>query len=215
MVEIRQLGLLPYVKGLFEQARAVVEVRRGALDGIVLVVRHPPVVTFGRRAARQELHVDRWQRRGLGVDLFHVDRGGGATYHYPGQAVVYPVLHLGRLGLTMKTLAEAVGRATVGVLQGHGIEAKWETGRPGVYVAAAKIASVGFHLAGEVTTHGVALNVGPEVDGFQLIDPCKERNLRVTSIAHLLGRILDPDEVGSDLARAVVAEIEAGLKTDQ
>ena len=212
MVEIRQLGLMPYAKGLFEQARAVVEVRAGERAGIVLTVRHPPVITLGRRAGREELHVGRWDRRALGIDLFHVDRGGGATYHYPTQAVVYPVLHLRRLGLTMKALVEAVGCAAVGLLATWGIDAKWDPARPGVYVGGAKIASIGFHLAGDVTTHGVALNVGPEVDGFRLIDPCKEPGLPITSLAHLLGRILDPDEVAMDLARGIVAEVERGLK---
>lgn len=213
MVEIRQLGLMPYAKGLFEQARAVVEVRAGERAGIVLTVRHAPVLTLGRRAGREDLHVDRWDRRALGVELFHVDRGGGATYHYPGQAVVYPVLHLRRLGLTMKALVEAVGRAAVVLIGSYGVEdAKWDPARPGVYVGGAKIASIGFHLAGEVTTHGVALNVGPEVDGFRLIDPCRERGLPVTSLAHLLGRILDPDEVAMDLARGIVAEVERHLK---
>lgn len=209
MLDIRCLGLLPYVQGLAEQSRCAFEVRTGRKEGVLLVVRHHPVITLGRRASKEDLHIDRWERRGLGIDLFHVERGGGATYHYPGQTIVYPILHLGRCGLTIETLTAAVGKAVVSVLDSYGVEAFWDLKRPGAYVCGAKIASIGLHVSNEITSHGVALNVGPELDGFTLIDPCKEAGLKVISMAHIIGRILNPDEIGLSLAQAIVAEIRA------
>ncbi|MBM4398200.1 MAG: octanoyltransferase, partial [Deltaproteobacteria bacterium] len=100
MVVVRQLGLVPYPAGLAAQAAAADEVRGGALDGVLLALRHTPVITMGRRTRPGDVHVPRWERRALGIDLFHTDRGGGATFHHPAQAVVYPILHLGRLRLT-------------------------------------------------------------------------------------------------------------------
>ena len=207
MLAIRQIGLVPYPSGLIEQARAAAEVRDGPSRGVVLVTRHPPSITLGRRADPAELHLSRWDRRALGIDLYHVDRGGGATYHYPGQAVVYPVLHLGRLGLTVAGLLDALSGALGALLLDHGVRGTWDPERPGMYVGGAKVASVGLHVRGEVTTHGLALNVGPGCDGFRHIDPCKVRGLPVTSLAHLIGYEPDPDAVGLDLGRRIAAAL--------
>ena len=208
-IVVRSLGLVAYEAGLEAQARAEAEVRDGA-RGIVLALRHPPSVTLGRRADECELHVDRWERRRLGVALFHVERGGGATWHHPGQAVVYPVLHVGRLGLTVAAMLEAAGRAVTGLLAEAGIDASWDAERPGAYVRGAKVASVGLRVSGEVTTHGLALNVRASSErGFAFIDPCKCPGLAVTSMERMLGRAPDPDRVAIDLATRLIASLAA------
>jgi len=200
MVTLRQLGLMDYATALLAQANALSEVQAGGHSGIVLGVRHPAVITLGRRATAAEVHVERWARRARGIGLYWVDRGGGATFHYPAQAVVYPIVHLARLGLTIDGLIACIGEAVLGILANHGIDAVWDTSRPGAYRDGAKIASVGLHLHGEFTTHGVALNVGPGLEGFGLIDPCKVPGQAVTSMETLCGRTLDADRITQDLA---------------
>lgn len=211
VVVVRQLGLVPYAAGLAAQAAAADEVRRGALDGVLLALRHPPVITMGRRTRPGDVHVPRWERRALGIDLFHADRGGGATFHYPAQAVVYAILHLGRLRLTVGSLLDAVAGALDAVLCAHGVAGgSWDAARPGYYVAGAKVASVGLHLAGDLTTHGVALNVGPgAMAGFLLIDACREPGLPVACMADAIGRAPDADAVALALASAIAARVGA------
>jgi lipoate-protein ligase B len=197
---VRLLGLVDYERGLALQTEALAQVDAGDAPGIVLGLRHPPTVTLGRRTAPEELRVtpDELARRGIG--LFRVDRGGGATFHYPDQAVVYPILDIERLRLRVPDLLDRVRDALLDTLATFGVAGIWAPDRPGVYVGGAKIASVGLHLSRGRTTHGVALNVGQDWDGFDLIDPCKMRGLPITSIADLTGVAPHPDSVCEHLA---------------
>jgi len=205
--EIVPLGLVPYATGLEQQAAAADRVRQGHRSGILLATRHPPVITMGRRAAPGELHLSPEALLRLGVDLYPVDRGGGATYHYPEQAVVYPILDLRRLQLTVPRLLRATGEAVLEVLHGLGVQARWDPERPGAYVGDAKVASVGYHLSREITTHGVAMNLGRDLRGFGYIDPCKVRNQPVASVEGLTGACPDPDATTRALAGCIAARV--------
>lgn len=207
---MRQIGLVEYVTGLTILARTAEEVRSGETAGILLVLRHPPTITLGRRTDPAELHGDASSLASLGIGLHRVDRGGGATYHYPEQAVVYPVVSLSRCRLNLDGLIGLLGRAVLAVLGDRGVNARWDPERPGVYVGGAKIASVGLHLSRDVVTHGVALNVGPDVSGFDHIDPCKEKGLEVTSLSRLVDDTPDPDAVGAALASRLLALLRDG-----
>ena len=213
MVALRQLGLMDYGLALHAQASALREVQSGELAGIVLAVRHPTVITLGRRAAADEVHVERWARRARNIGLYWVDRGGGATFHYPAQAVVYPIVHLARLGLTVDGLIGLIGKAVLGILTQHDIRAIWDSTRPGAYQDNAKIASVGLHLHGEFTTHGVALNVGPGLEGFGLIDPCKVPGQAVTCMETLCGHALDAATIVTDLSEGLTALLRPRERT--
>ncbi|NOZ02118.1 MAG: lipoyl(octanoyl) transferase LipB [Deltaproteobacteria bacterium] len=209
-IVIRQLGLVDYARGLDIQSVAAGEVRDGGLKGIVLVLRHPPAITMGRRTDPAEVHATGQELLDMGIELHRVDRGGGATWHYPGQAVVYPVISLSRTKMDVAGVISLLGDSVLDVLGRHGIEAEWDQKRPGAYVEGAKIASVGLHLSRDVITHGLALNVGPDLRGFSLMDPCKEAGLKVTCMASLIPGPLDPDEVGMELAQSFLRGLGHG-----
>ncbi|MFQ6059602.1 MAG: octanoyltransferase, partial [Anaerolineae bacterium] len=79
MVEYRwALGLMEHLA----EAR-----RRGRVGDLLLLVQHPPVITFGRGGGAEDLRVSEATLRRLGVGLFQTERGGRATYHGPGQLV--------------------------------------------------------------------------------------------------------------------------------
>jgi len=206
-LEVRALGLLPYGAGLEAQQAARQEVAAGSREGILLALRHPPVITLGRRTAPEEIHRTPEELRRLGIDLVWVDRGGGATWHYPEQAVVYPVLDLQAIRLSVPSLLECIAEVVLGSLRRLGVEALWDSDRPGAYVDGAKIASVGLHLHRGVTTHGVAVNLGRDLRGFQWVDPCKMAGLPVTSVEDQTGRCPDPDKVALALATGLAERL--------
>jgi len=201
----RQLGIVEYSDCMRIQADIGAEVRKGVFVGMLLVVRHPPTITLGRRTDPGEVHASPDELHAMGIRLHRVERGGGATYHYPGQAVVYPILSLPRFKLGVDELIERIGAAVVSTLGRYGINASWDPRRPGGYVEGAKIASVGIHVSHNITTHGMALNVGPDIRGFDLIDTCKQRGLEITSMAHLLEDPPSPDDVGLSFAKDLTA----------
>lgn len=133
------------------------------------------VVTLGRHAPEAQL-VMRSALEARGVIVRRVERGGGATAHGPGQLVVYPVLHLERTGLDVRSLtcalleaARDVAREIAGI---HRAEVRTEAGGAGVFVDGAKLASVGFRVEHGVVTHGLSLNVDNDLSLFALIAPC-------------------------------------------
>jgi len=208
---IHQAGLTRYKAGLQLQADFAGEVRAGGSHGVIIAIRHPAVITMGRRASESELHVTPERLAELGIDLFNVDRGGGATFHYPEQAVLYPILNLTALKLTVPALLRISGDAVLEALKSHGVQGFWDESRPGVYMPdGAKIASVGYHLSKGLTTHGIAINTGRGWDGFKLIDPCKVANQKITSVQDLTGVAPDPDQFALAVASSMKRMLGAG-----
>jgi len=69
------------------------------------------------------------------------------------------------------------------------------------HIEEAKIAALGIHVARGVTSHGIALNVQPDLSFFHLIIPCGIASKPVTSMATELGRELPILEVAHALSR--------------
>lgn len=133
------------------------------------------VVTLGRHAPESQL-VMRGALDERGVIVRRVERGGGATAHGPGQLVVYPVLHLERARLDVRSLTCALLEAARDVAEEiAGIataQVRTEAGGAGLFIDGAKLASVGFRVEHGVVTHGLALNVDNDLSLFALIAPC-------------------------------------------
>lgn len=65
----------------------------------------------------------------------------------------------------------------------------------------AKIAALGVHISGGVTSHGVALNVNTDLGFFDLIVPCGIPSKPVTSMQKELGRAIQMEDVAHSLSR--------------
>lgn len=152
--------------------------RRGsATPDEVWLLEHEPVYTLG--LAGREIHLlDPGE-----VPVVRSDRGGQVTYHGPGQAVIYLLLDLRRLGLGVRACVERMEAVTIGLLAGWGIRGERRAGAPGVYVDGAKIASLGLRVRRGCSYHGLALNVDLDVEPFSRIEPCGLRGLPVTRLA--------------------------------
>ena len=56
---------------------------------------------------------------------------------------------------------------------------------------ARKIGSIGIHVRGGITTHGLAINVNNDLQPFEWIVPCAIDHVRMTSVGRELGRAAD------------------------
>src|SRR5436190_19495595 len=95
-IEVRRLGMVAYPEALALQ-RALVEDRRaGRVGDLLLLVEHPHVLTLGVRGDGGRSHIlaspDALTARG--IQVHETGRGGGITYHGPGQIVGYPIIDL-------------------------------------------------------------------------------------------------------------------------
>jgi lipoate-protein ligase B len=86
-----------------------------------------------------------------------------------------------------------------------GVSGQRLAGHPGVWVEGAKLASIGVHVSGGVTSHGFALNVHPNLEMFNAIVPCGIPGLRFTSLERLTGLSLPLEEVAQQVAREFAA----------
>ena len=186
------LGRVEYEIALRLQERLRARVRSDERCGFLLLLEHPPVITFGYSLrgdeGRSELKSDRKTLARAGIRVHQANRGGKATYHGPGQLVGYPVLDLKRLRLGTKRYVGKLEEFLLALLKELGVEAQADPRFPGVWVNEAKIAAVGVHLEDRVTTHGFALNLDPDLSHFRHIVPCGLADREVTSVARVLGQ---------------------------
>ena len=87
------LGRAPYEPVLRLQQALRREVLSGGAE-CILLVEHAPVITLGHRATAADLLVSTDRLAAQGIETVRVERGGQATYHGPGQLVVYPICRL-------------------------------------------------------------------------------------------------------------------------
>jgi lipoyl(octanoyl) transferase len=189
-----------------ERRKAVEEGRTGSA---LFLLEHTPVITLGRRARREHILRNEAELRALGIEWYETDRGGGVTYHGPGQLIAYPVLNLNQwrtsVGWYLRSLEEVIIR----VLAVCGLQGERLAGYTGVWVSGAKVAAIGVGVHQWVTFHGVALNVDPNMDHFSLIVPCGIPDKPVTSLRKLLGVPPSLSDVTDVFAQEFVAHFGA------
>jgi lipoate-protein ligase B len=209
IVNLLDHGPVPY-REAWERQRELVALRQqGAIPDTLLLLEHPPTVTYGKTAnpAHRLLTEDEYARHS--IELIATDRGGDVTYHGPGQLVGYPIVSLGEgnrdLHRYVRTLEEALIAAVTDLgVTGAG-RAPWHAG---VWVGDGYLAALGVKVSRWVTHHGFALNVTDEVlDGFATIIPCGVPGKSVATLAGLLKRSVTVE----DAARAVAAHLCARL----
>jgi len=212
-VLIQDLGAMPYRDAWALQEAAHAQVVDGAEERLLLV-EHPPVITFGRRpgverniVAPAELLASR------GVEVVPSDRGGDVTFHGPGQLVAYPIVRLIDHALGVGGYVRALEQAVIRALTDFGVVARNDDCAVGVWVddgtgALAKVCAIGVRVRRGVTLHGLALNVTTDLSFFDLIVPCGLPGRRATSLEKLLGPKVPPmDRVKQVLGQRLIGSL--------
>ena len=217
-MQVTDLGRMPYAQALQVQRATHAQVSAGTAPATLLLVEHDPVITVGRRAAlrgqvARDLRVDRARLAQLGIDLQTTDRGGEATYHGPGQVVVYPIVRLDELRLAPGGYVHRLELAVIDALGRFGVRGRREPGIIGVWVdlpvagathPLAKICALGVRVKRNTTLHGLALNVTTDLDHFETIVPCGLAQREVTSLRQVLGdAVPSMDQVKAALVEAL------------
>ena len=140
------------------------------------LVEHEPVFTLGQ-AGKPEHVLAPGE-----IPVLHVDRGGQVTYHGPGQIVLYPLLDLRRIGIGVREYVCRIEQAIIDTLDEWNIGGQRREGAPGVYVAGAKVAALGIRVRRGCTFHGLAFNIGMDLEPFHRINPCGYQGLQVVAL---------------------------------
>jgi lipoyl(octanoyl) transferase len=181
------LGPTPYDEGLRIQESLVRARAAGRTEDWLLFPDHPPVLTVGRSPSEGNIIASAEALRRQGVEVHEVARGGDVTWHGPGQLVGYPIIDLDARGRDLHRFLRDLEQALIDLLGDWKIAGERVPGRTGVWTGGRKIASIGIAVRRWVSYHGFALNVAPDLTGFELIHPCGLHGIEMTSMRAELG----------------------------
>ncbi|MDP9025466.1 MAG: lipoyl(octanoyl) transferase LipB [Candidatus Eremiobacteraeota bacterium] len=207
---VLDLGLRPYREVWQIQHSVHAAVREGREPDTWILVEHPPVITLGRQAKRENLLLEHDIFTSRGIDIVEIERGGDVTFHGPGQLVVYPIRKLERFREVVP-LVRALEGAVIATVGRFGIGAGRWSEHAGVWVGRNQICAIGLAVQKMVSLHGIALNVATDLDYDGLINPCGLKDRGITSISRETGRDIRVEDVKpallEELGRAFDAEL--------
>jgi lipoyl(octanoyl) transferase len=221
--QIVDLGLIGYAEAYALQKRIVAARKANAIEDVLLLCEHAPVITQGRNGKREHLLVSENVLRQRNVEFYETSRGGDVTYHGPGQLVGYPILQLGAIRKDVVWYVRMLEEVMIRTSAKFGIKAVREAGKTGIWVPAAekdliqrsqsaqgeeghgeiaaeKLGAIGVHISRWVTSHGFAYNVSTDLRNFDLIVPCGISGRKATSLEKLLGRAVSLNEIAPRIA---------------
>jgi lipoyl(octanoyl) transferase len=168
----------------------------------LVILEHPPVYTLGTGSSLEFLKFDHLQAE---YELYRVERGGEVTYHCPGQIVAYPILNLRYYQQDLHWYLRQLEEVILQVLALNHLSGERIAGLTGVWLEGRKVAAIGIKVSKWITMHGFALNVCPDLSGFDRIVPCGIADRAVGSMAEFIPQI-DPDVVRQQIVK-VFSEI--------
>lgn len=180
-------GLMSYLTALDWQRSLLLERRNNPkLDDVLILLEHPPVYTLGQGASLDFIKFDPDQ---TSHEVYRVERGGEVTYHCPGCLVGYPILNLQYHRKDLHWYLRQLEEVLIRVLAVYGLKGDRIPGLTGVWLQGRKVAAIGIKVSRWITMHGFALNVCPDLIGFEQIVPCGIPERGVSSLAQFIPKI--------------------------
>ena len=167
----------------------------------LLMVEHNPVFTLGKSGKREHVLVSEEQLKNLGIEFFHINRGGDVTYHGLQQIVGYPILDLDKFKTDLGWYLRSLEQVIIDVMAEYGLKGERSDGETGVWLEpndpfmARKICAMGIKCSRWITMHGFALNVNTDLSHFEFIVPCGIQGKTVTSLEKELGHKVNYEAV--------------------
>jgi lipoyl(octanoyl) transferase len=150
---------------------------------IIICCNHPEVLTNGRglqKAKKGEVlelvEFDSSLTRDLPYHLFQIERGGGLTFHHPGQFVFYPIVKLNPKSLSLSRMIDQIFEFSIDILKSWDVLGlNHENKLLGIWKENRKIASMGIAIEKLTTFHGMALNIKKNqsmMNALSQLNPC-------------------------------------------
>jgi lipoyl(octanoyl) transferase len=178
-----QEELIDYPDALYWMDNCVKDVQRHRGPECAWLLEHPPLYTLGTSGQEKDVLPSKK------YPVFQTGRGGKVTYHGPGQRVVYLMLDLNTRYQDIRRYVHELEEWIIQTLAHFDIKGERREGRVGIWVQKEgrdhKIAALGVRVQKWVTSHGIAINVHPDLMAYQDIIPCGIKEYGVTSLAAL------------------------------
>ncbi|MEW6350183.1 MAG: lipoyl(octanoyl) transferase LipB [Thermodesulfobacteriota bacterium] len=191
---VAETGIVPVceTERLMEAAKTQREA--GDIDDMLLILAHPKTVAAGLKD-RNALHpkdllVPLERLEAEGIDFVRSVRGGGITYHWPGQVVCYPVMALDGRDRNIPEFMHKLEQTAIDVLAEFGISAARRRDTPshiGLWHQDRKIVSMGIRISKWITSFGFAVNHSGDYSPSKYVRPCGIEGLRLITMEDVLG----------------------------
>ncbi|WP_343188379.1 lipoyl(octanoyl) transferase LipB [Buchnera aphidicola (Ceratoglyphina bambusae)] len=145
---------------------------------------HYPVFTSGKNFFNKKKYYITKK-----IKFYNSNRGGGITYHGPGQQIVYFLINLKKIKNHIFFLINMIKKVVIKTLKCFCIESYYDKDNPGIYVKKKKICSIGLCIKNGYSMHGFSLNVNMDLFPFKLIIPCNNSKIKMTQIKELNKKI--------------------------
>ncbi len=187
-------NLVKFDDGVKFMENRVDEIIAGKASQAIWLTQHFPVYTAGISARDEDL-LDAGS-----IPVFKTNRGGKYTYHAPNMQIAYVMLNLKEFfapqSPDIARFVEFLENWVIKFLANFGIEGFIRKGRVGIWVMdkgeEKKIGAIGIKVKKWVTYHGIAINIDPDMTGFDNIVPCGIKEFGVTSLKQM-GVDMDQD----------------------
>ena len=184
--------LVHFEDALAFMQKRVEEIIAETAPQMIWTLEHPSVYTAGISAKESDM------LNKTDIPIFQTNRGGKYTYHCPGMKIIYVILDLKKFFAPQKPdvarFVEFLENWVIEILAEFGIKGEIRKGRVGIWVVdengvEKKIAALGIKIKKWVSYHGIAINLKPDLAGFDNIIPCGIKEFGVTTMKEILGEI--------------------------
>lgn len=178
----------------------------------VLTFQTPPTYTCGRReVGKLTIAQVRHLEAGGEAKFYEAQRGGQTTFHGPGQLTAYVICTLLCHNLDSRSFVRLLEQSVIDTCRHYGIQGE-RTENPGVWTRKGdKIASLGVHVQRYITSHGIALNISPDLTWFDRIVACGLPGKKATSFEREGITGITVDDVAKTFAQCV-SELMQGVE---
>ena len=182
---------------------------------LIWFLEHPSIYTAGTSADKKDL-----LKKNI-FPVFKSSRGGEYTYHGPGQRIIYIMLDLRERNYDIRSFVNALENSVMDTLNDLGVKSLLIKGKVGVWIKSSiknqsekKISSIGLRVRKGITFHGISINIKPNLDHFNGIISCGNKNNGVTSLKEL-GVILPTEKIDEILLKNLKKRFKINTKLTQ
>jgi lipoyl(octanoyl) transferase len=206
----------------YQAMQAFTTARTADTPNEIWLCEHPAVFTQGLAGQASHLLMPG------DIPVVQTNRGGQVTFHGPGQVMAYPLVNLQRAGYYVKEYVFKLEESIIRTLAHFGVTGHRVAGAPGIYVrlndpfshaalvgpalasdpfkGLGKISALGIKVSRHCTYHGAALNVGMDLQPFELINPCGYAGLKIVDLF-----TIGVETTWEEAAQVLAAELAARL----
>ena len=183
-VDIRILGIVEYTDALELMSTLQQQRINEEVPDTILFLEHPEIVTVGPRARNDGIVPP------SDYKSHPVDRGGGLTWHGPGQLVVYPIIHWNKDDeRSVSDIISKIESWVIAGLETLGIVGYRDERMQGVWVDEKKICSIGLSFLRWVSRHGFTINYDTPNGRVENLAGCGLTEATTTSLSNLGTRV--------------------------